>query len=227
MMKQKQSRELLVFIFCFFVVWSIRATCLSSIDQSIASDSVRTIYSNLIKSLLWVLPAFGFACWVRKTSPLSYLGFSTLPSIRQWGLYLTAMGLFFGLVIGFETLLGRKTLSMAGISISITVSGFLFHFVSPLIEETMFRGLLMKEFLRLLPGWKANIAISMLFAGIHLPFWLWHDGWTQSVLANTFGVFIFSLLAGWLYQRSHSIWPPTVAHIANNFISTLLIVATA
>ena len=226
-MKQKQSRELLVFISCFFVVWSTRAICLYSIDQSIASDSVRTIYSNLIKFLLWVIPAFGFAHWVRKASPLAYLGFSKLPPIRQWGLYLAAMGLFFGLVISFETFSGHKTLSVTESTSSITVSGFLFHFLSPLIEETLFRGLFMQEFLQLLPGWKANIVTSLLFAGIHLPFWLWHDGLTQAVIANTLGVFIFSLLAGWLYQRSHSIWPPTLAHIFNNFISTLLIVPTA
>ena len=42
-------------------------------------------------------------------------------------------------------------------------------------------------------------------------------------MANTAGVFIFSLLAGWLYLDSSSIWPPTVAHIANNCIASLWI----
>jgi membrane protease YdiL (CAAX protease family) len=42
------------------------------------------------------------------------------------------------------------------------------------------------------------------------------------LLTHTAGVFIFSLLAGWLYLDSSSIWPPTVAHIANNCVAALL-----
>ena len=42
------------------------------------------------------------------------------------------------------------------------------------------------------------------------------------LLTHTAGVFIFNLLAGWLYLDSSSIWPPTVAHIANNCVAALL-----
>jgi len=43
------------------------------------------------------------------------------------------------------------------------------------------------------------------------------------MLANCGGVLIFSLVAGWLYLRSGSIWPPSVAHIANNYVAALLV----
>ena len=68
----------------------------------------------------------------------------------------------------------------------------------------------------------ANLLTSLLFVGVHLPYWLTHEGFTINVLTNSVGVFIFSLVAGWLYLRSASLWPPTLAHIANNFVSALL-----
>jgi len=37
------------------------------------------------------------------------------------------------------------------------------------------------------------------------------------------GVSAFSLLAGWLYLDSSSIWPSILAHIANNCVATPLI----
>jgi membrane protease YdiL (CAAX protease family) len=221
--KQRQTIEFFLFLTCFFVVWSLRATSLYSIDESITSNQLRLVYSSLIKFAIWVVPAFGFAYWIRDSSPFQYLGLSVLPPVRQWVLYLIIMGLFFSAVIGFETFLGRKTFSMTGITLSITLSGILFYFVTPLIEEILFRGLVMKELLCLLPGLAANITTSLLFAGIHLPFWLSHGGLTEAVLANTAGVFIVSLLTGWLYQRSASIWPSTIAHIANNVIAALLV----
>ena len=146
-----------------------------------------------------------------------------MPSARKWLKYLVVIGLFLGAQVAFQSIVGGKTLSLAGISVSITLSGMLSFVVSPFLEELLFRGLLLHELAALLPRWVANLLTSLLFAGIHLPFWLSHGGVSGALLANTAGVFIFSLLAGWLYLDSSSIWPPTVAHIANNCIASLWI----
>ena len=148
---------------------------------------------------------------------------SVAPSIRQWVFCLIVTALFLGAAAGFETVSGRRKLSLDGISFSITISGVLFTFVSPLLEEILFRGLLLKELSGLLPWWSANLLTSFLFVGIHLPFWLSHGGVTGMVLSNAAGVLIFSLVAGWLYLRSSSIWPPLFAHIANNSVAALLV----
>jgi len=49
------------------------------------------------------------------------------------------------------------------------------------------------------------------------------SGLTSPVLADADGVFVFGLVAGWLYLTSSSIWPPAVAHIANNLLAALLV----
>jgi len=40
----------------------------------------------------------------------------------------------------------------------------LFHFATPLIEEIMFRGLILNEFMKIFSELKANIISSLLFA---------------------------------------------------------------
>jgi len=213
--------ELVLFLAAFFAVWSVRATYLYSIDDAIASRTLRLTYSVVVKFALWVVPAFAFARWVRHSSPFHYLGWSVIPSFRQWAWCLAVTGLFLGVVVTLETVAGGKTLSRSGIALD---SGSVFFaLVTPVLEETLFRGLILKELAALLRSWQANLLTSFLFVGIHLPFWLSHGGLTPTMLANCGGALIFSLVAGWLYLRSGSIWPPSVANIANNYVAALLV----
>jgi len=220
--KRTSAKALVLFIVCFFVIWSVRATFLYAIDASIEPDALRTVYSVSVKLILWGLSAFGYVIWVRRAPPFRYLGLSIMPSSRRWLKYLGVIALFLGAQIAFEIILGGKTLSLAGIPVSITLPGVLTFFAAPFLEELLFRGLLLHELAELLPRWGANLLTSLLFAGIHLPFWLSHGGLSATMLTNTAGVFVFSLLAGWLYLDSKSIWPSTLAHIANNCVAALL-----
>ena len=130
-------------------------------------------------------------------------------------------GLFLTVVVGFEIGFGRKTLGISGMSLSCAaIAGLL---VSPLLEEVLFRGLVMNEFARAFSPGSANLLVSILFAGIHVPYWFYHLGVTQAVLVNLGGVFFFSLLAGWVYLQARSVWPAIVAHIANNVAAQLLV----
>jgi len=220
--KSYSAKRVFLFIAVFFVVWSIRAIYLYSIDEAIASDVLRAIYSNVVKFFLWDISAFGFVYWVRHVPPLQYLGLSVMPTARRWLLYLFVTGLFLGAIIGFETIVRRHTFSLVGMSFTVTIPAILSYIISPVIEEILFRGLLLKELAGLMPRWSANLLTSLLFAGIHLPFWLSHGGLSEMVLVNAVGVLIFSLVAGWLYLKSSSVWPSVVAHIAYNCIAALL-----
>ena len=149
--KRRSAVELFLFILCLFAIWSVRATVLYAIDESITPDSLRTVYSVTIKLILWVLPAFGYVYWVRRASPFRYLGISVMPSAGKWIKYLVVIGLFLGAQVAFETVVGGKTLSPAGIPIFITLPGVLSLVVAPLLEELLFRGLLLHELAELLP----------------------------------------------------------------------------
>jgi len=101
--------------------------------------------------------------------------------------------------------------------------GLLALAASAFLEELLFRGLLLHELAALLSRWGAVLLTSLLFAAIHLPFWLSHGGLSATLLTNAGGVFLFSLLAGWFYLDSASVWPPTLAHIADNCLAIVLI----
>jgi hypothetical protein len=45
-----------VFLVCFFAAWTLRATVLYRIDETLHPDVVRPLYSLAVKALLWVLP---------------------------------------------------------------------------------------------------------------------------------------------------------------------------
>jgi hypothetical protein len=185
--------------------------------------AIRAAYSQLLKLVLWVLPAAAFGFRLRGVTPERYLGVTTLPDRHGWFESFWIIAGFVFVVILVESILGGKSLSLAGAANWLTGGGVLLLVVTPLLEELLFRGMILRELCRLTPLWVANLSTSVLFVGIHCPFWLTHDGFSPEVLGNAVGVFMFSLVAGWLWLRSASIWPPTLAHVANNFLASLLV----
>jgi hypothetical protein len=221
--ERQRAIHLCVFLAAFFVAWSLRATVFYSLDEQIASRFWRTAYSNLLKLVLWVLPAAAFAYWMRAASPARYLGVSVLPAARAWLMFLVVIAGFLVAVALLETTFGHKSHSAASL-LSIPVGVLLLQFVlTPLLEEVLFRGLVMKELLDLLPTHLASALTSLLFVGVHLPYWLSHGGPTGATMANGAGVFLFSLLACWLYAKSASVWPAVAAHAANNLLAAMLV----
>jgi uncharacterized protein len=89
--------------------------------------------------------------------------------------------------------------------------------LQPLLEELVFRGILQGQALRLLSGGGlhhsiglgsiANIAVSMIFVGVHLRVQPW--GWACAVVLP-------SLILGCLRERTGSVWPSVLVHSIYN-----------
>jgi membrane protease YdiL (CAAX protease family) len=150
-----------------------------------------------------------------------------VPSLRNGWLCLAVTAIFLVAVALFEVAAGKKSFSGAGLLSLSPALALLQLVISPLFEEVLFRGLVMNELMTLLPAYLANVLTSLLFMGVHLPYWLSHGGLTQTVMANAVGVFLFSVVACWLFAKTASIWPPTLAHIANNLLSSMLVASRA
>lgn len=86
--------------------------------------------------------------------------------------------------------------------------------VAPLIEELLFRGVLLSAWLRRLPVAWAVAATATLFALVHLPDlkYLWYGLPNLAMLGVAFA---------WLRLKSGSLWPAVVAHGMNNLVSLL------
>jgi len=222
--RQKAALQLGWFMAAFLAAWTLRATSFYVIDEAIASPTLRAVYSNLLKLLLWILPAAAFVYWLKGAPPAKYWGLSNFPTRDQWKPCLLVTAAFLLALVAFAVSFAGKSISFAPLASTTLILGLLSFVVSPLLEELLFRGFVLKELLSLLPLTSANALTSLLFLAVHVPYWLSYGGLTHAMMANCTGVFFFSLLAGWLYAKSGSIWPPTFAHIANNLLSLLLVV---
>lgn len=86
--------------------------------------------------------------------------------------------------------------------------------VGPLVEELLFRGLLLSALLgHMRAGWAVGLS-SLLFAFVHLPDlgYLWYAVPNLALLA--------AVLA-WLRLRSGSLWPAVLAHGVNNVLAVV------
>ena len=80
-------------------------------------------------------------------------------------------------------------------------------FWGPFAEEIFFRGFLLGGLIGPLGGARAAIASAAVFAVAHI------------VVGSMIPLFITGLVLAWLYLRTKSIWPPLVAHSAQNFLA--------
>ena len=81
----------------------------------------------------------------------------------------------------------------------------------PFSEEVFFRGFVLAALVPSLGAVRAAVVSSIVFAGAHL------------MLSALIPIFVTGLLLSWLYIRSRSIWPPMVAHVAQNLIAVSLV----
>lgn len=82
--------------------------------------------------------------------------------------------------------------------------------VAPVIEEMLFRGVILRSFLLNYSAPNAIILSSLLFAIFHLT------------ISQLPAAFILGCLLGWLYLRTRSLWPSILAHFLNNSFAILL-----
>ena len=80
----------------------------------------------------------------------------------------------------------------------------------PFAEEVFFRGFLLAALVTPLGPVRAAVLSSAIFALGHL------------MLSVTIPVFVMGLLLAWLYLRTRSVWPPIMAHAAQNLLALAL-----
>jgi membrane protease YdiL (CAAX protease family) len=87
--------------------------------------------------------------------------------------------------------------------------------VAPLLEEMLFRGIILRSFLNQYSRTRALLYSSLLFGLAHLNVY-------QLVIGFTLG-----MIAGWLYERTRSLWPCILLHASYNSLVTWLWLASA
>lgn len=86
--------------------------------------------------------------------------------------------------------------------------------VAPLVEETIFRGVLLSGLMRRMHVGLAVVLSALIFGCVHLPDF--NFAWYPIPTLVLFGV-----LLAWLRLKSRSLWPSFLAHATNNFIAVI------
>ena len=81
--------------------------------------------------------------------------------------------------------------------------------MAPILEEMLFRGVILRSFLKQYPRWRAIIASALLFGIAHMNIY-------QFVVASLGGIAL-----GWLYERTDSLLPSMTLHATYNSSLTL------
>jgi len=216
------TKSFVIYIAAFFAVWSLRATVLIRVDESIASGVWKNLYSNLIKFTLWALPVFITLAWLR-LKPLTYTKLTT--PVNKGGLLISAIVVLAWLSLA---VIGESWVSGKSVGVMLTqkapqwlgiLAGAL---LSPIFEEILFRGFVLNRLNESFSFWKSNLVSAFLFMLAHMPYWVSKNGFSGPVTKDMVNVFLLGCLFGWVMKKTNSLWPPIGAHIANNFISGLI-----
>lgn len=201
-------------------------------------DDLRALMTRPdVGSVVVVLTLFGAAlitlwtaraCWPRLWSRAAPPGFGFAMPTAVYCLAAVVLGLGLPMLGGKLTeLLAQghavpqdvKQLGSAiapGFRIALTLA---VASIGPLVEELLFRGVLLSALLRRLRAIWAVLASAVLFALVHLPelHWLWY------ALPN---LALLGVALAWLRLRSGSLWPAVIAHACNNLLAMVALFAT-
>lgn len=95
-------------------------------------------------------------------------------------------------------------------------------------EEVVYRGWGMNAFSTHMSLNRANLSASVYFVVLHFPAYFIHwylDGTfsLSTMLTQAVYVFLLSLVFGWTFKKSQSIWPPMLIHFWSDFASVLFV----
>jgi len=82
--------------------------------------------------------------------------------------------------------------------------------LAPILEEMLFRGVFLRSFLTQYPRWQAILGSAILFGVAHLN------------LYQFFAALMLGTIAGWLYERTRSLYPCIALHGGYNTLLTVL-----
>lgn len=83
--------------------------------------------------------------------------------------------------------------------------------LAPVLEELIFRGIVLEGFLKNYSPFKAIIWANVLFGLAHLNPW------------QFIGAFLMGILISWIYYKTHNLILPIAMHLLNNLISYLFL----
>jgi uncharacterized protein len=195
----------------------------------------------LSKSLGFAL-VVGYTWWVGQRLSAIGLHSRRLGSALGIGAGLTVAAFLIATLVQILTLAQGESLTLRAVDPKTGMTGgasfgtFLIvgNLINSLMEEGLFRGLMLTHFLQSMRFRNADLLQASLFAAWHLVWpikaYLTGDVSATGALAQAglllSGTFVAGLVYGYLFWRTGSLWAPLIAHFLNNTVLNLVQIQT-
>lgn len=215
-------QRLTLFILGFFALWTLAWLMHNALVGwgcwSTEDHSLELAYWGAAKFLVWVI--YPWLYWRRRIPDLvTFIGLSrsTLRRGYQWGI--SAAVVWTVLSFAAMPLLHQHLVAVSSWSTYIYVLIF-----TPIFEEIFFRGFLLSAWQAVgLEGKLANVITSLLFLLIHILGWSFQHAVASNLLSTSWiGIFVLSMVAGFLRIHARSLRSPLLLHMANNALAGFL-----
>lgn len=202
MKKLHKTNNIIIHIVVFYISWSLYSIYI------LPKIYVTDIFLQIIfKIAIWILPVFTILVY-RKENILNYLKLNKP---------ITEVKLTFSISLFFIIYLfiGRIIVSH-GIVFNLF---FNLHrwimgvFLAPVVEEILFRGFFLQNLSTGLKFKTANFINSLMFLLIHVPGWIVLHKLSFEI---GFFVFVFSIIQGYVFKKTESLWSCILIHAITN-----------
>ncbi len=168
----------------------------------------------ICKLLFWIIPAFLYIIYIEKRPPFIYLKLTT--NVLKGVIWGCLISLLYVVVPFYKYFILRYTLHLnAGIDEWVNVV-----LLVGIIEEIPFRGLLFQKLQQLMDSWRASLLSSLLFLGVHIPYWIsLGQVLFPNMLYTMAYLFIFAFVLCFILRRSGSLWSCIIIHSVNDLAS--------
>lgn len=212
--KNNDIKTMIGFLLIFYFVWTIKELWLIDYIYSFGKIT-SSLLEALVKGFVWIVPTWLYIKYYLHTNPFEYLRVNVNVKIGLfWGVVLS---LLIGLYFAFETYIINQQSFQFSLSIYDYLNGFL---MAGIAEEIVFRGLILQEINKKMAFWKANIITALLFLVIHYPVWIYNEIFFH--FGTHVYIFILSLLFGFVYKKTGSLWSVIIFHALHNFFVTII-----
>lgn len=229
-----RPRALLILIAVMLGLWTVWSTAILP-RLPPTTGLLHTVQSMGVRLLFWVLPCAVYLWVTQGRHAWRIIRLGPPPTVRR---LLSSLLLVLTAAIAVSIDVADKLgTSIPNTWLRLGAEGRFEGFQTPFFEELVFRGVIFSELLilsglddtaqplplatRLKRAWLANFAASLVFVGMHWPWWIFTGGLGLGLLEQSLPVFLLSLVLGVVFARGQSLWPCVLLHWLNNSLAQL------
>lgn len=171
----------------------------------------RALVSATIKIAVWIIPVILLVKLIEKEEPFSYLGLRhNFRNGLKWAGWVSLILLFYYVI--------NLTVLKSNLDFQLDFHDWLnVVLLVGITEEIVFRGFLLRKLMDSYRFWIANTITSLLFVSIHFPIWFYKGLFEfPNILSTVASIFVLSLIYGFIYKKSNSLWSVIIIHSLYN-----------